>query len=92
MDPQQRIALEEGYAALHSARLNRGSLMNSTTGVFGGIWQSDYAAVLPRRGAASRGGFAISASGCCMLVGRLSPGGLELAGIIARHREERRWY
>jgi 3-oxoacyl-(acyl-carrier-protein) synthase/thioesterase domain-containing protein len=72
MDPHQRLALEEGYAALHAAALNRGSLMGSATGVFGGIWASDYSAVLPRRGAAGRGPFAVTATGCAMLVGRLS--------------------
>ena len=72
MDPHQRLALEEGYAALHAAALNRSSLMSSATGVFGGVWQSDYSSVLSRRGAAGRGAFAVTATGCSMLVGRLS--------------------
>jgi len=48
MDPHQRLALEEGYAALNAAGLHRSSLMNSVTGVFGGLWPSDYASVLAR--------------------------------------------
>jgi Polyketide synthase modules and related proteins len=46
--------------------------MDSVTGVFGGIWASDYTAVLSKRGAAGRGPFAVAATGCAMLVGRLS--------------------
>ena len=72
MDPHQRLALEGGYSALHGAGLERAALMGSVTGVFAGIWQSDYSSVLPTRGAASRGPFAVAASGCAMLVGRLS--------------------
>ena len=72
MDPHQRLALEEGYAALHAASLNRSTLMGSVTGVFAGIWQSDYSAVLNRREAAGHSAFAITAVSCSMLVGRLS--------------------
>ena len=72
MDPHQRMALEDGYCALHSAGFQRGTLMDSVTGVFGGIWASDYTAVLSKRGAAGRGPFAVAATGCAMLVGRLS--------------------
>jgi 3-oxoacyl-(acyl-carrier-protein) synthase/acyl carrier protein len=70
MDPHQRIALEGGYSALHAADLNRDSLMNSTTGVFVGIFQSDYSVVLLRRGAV--GPYSVTAVGCSMLVGRVS--------------------
>ena len=72
MDPHQRLALEEGYAALNAAGLHRGSLMNSVTGVFGGLWPSDYSSVLPTRGALGRGPFAVAATGPAMIVGRLS--------------------
>ncbi|MDC0525689.1 polyketide synthase dehydratase domain-containing protein [bacterium] len=72
MDPQQRIALEEGYAALSASGLNRSKLVNSITGVFGGLWPSDYATVLPKRGAVGRGPLAVAATGPSMLVGRLS--------------------
>ena len=72
MDPHQRLALEGSYRALHSAGFERAALLGSTAGVFAGIWQSDYSIVLPRRGAASRGPFAVAAVGCNMLVGRLS--------------------
>ena len=46
MDPHQRLALEEGYATLHAAGLSRVSLINRVTGVFAGLWPSDYFAVL----------------------------------------------
>ena len=72
MDPHQRLALEECYAALSASGLNRSRLMNSVTGVFAGLWPSDYTTVLPRRGALGRGPFAIAATGPAMLVGRLS--------------------
>ena len=72
MDPQQRLALEEGYAALHAAGMDRKSLMNSVTGVFGGLWPSDYSSVLAGRGAVGHGPFAVAATGAAMLVGRLS--------------------
>ena len=72
MDPHQRLALEEGYLALHASSLRRSNLMNSVTGVFGGLWPSDYSAVLPKRGALGRGPFAVAALGPAMLVGRLS--------------------
>ena len=72
MDPHQRLALESGYSALHGAHLGRDALMSSNTSVFAGIWESDYSAVLAQMGAASRGPFAMNATGCSMLVGRLS--------------------
>ena len=71
MDPHQRLALEAGYTILHTACYARSHLMGSSTGVFAGIWQSDYDSVL-RRNPASLGPFGVSASGCAMLVGRLS--------------------
>ena len=72
MDPHQKLALESGYSALHRAGLNRGALMGSVTGVFAGVWASDYSTVLPKRGAASRGPLALQSSFASMLVGRLS--------------------
>ena len=72
MDPHQRLALEGGYSTLHKAGFRRSMLMGSVTGVFAGIWQSDYSTVLPRRGPSSRGPLAVTATGCSMLVGRLS--------------------
>merc|ERR1712185_619383 len=72
MDPHQRLALEQGYHTLHAAGSSRSSLMNSVTGVFAGLWPSDYTNVLPRRGNAARGPYAVTATGPSMLVGRLS--------------------
>ena len=37
MDPHQRLALEDGYAALSAAGQTRSTLMNSLIGVFGGL-------------------------------------------------------
>ena len=37
MDPQQRHLMETGYGALHSADLNRVSLLDSLTGIFVGV-------------------------------------------------------
>ena len=72
MDPHQRLALEGGYSALHGGGLERAALMGSATGVYAGIWQSDYSSVLLARDGASRGPYAVAASSCSMLVGRIS--------------------
>ncbi len=42
MDPQQRILLEVTHRALEDANLSRSTLAGSSTGVFVGIYQSDY--------------------------------------------------
>lgn len=68
MDPHQWLALEGGYSALCDAGLDRGALMGSATGVFAGIWQSDYKPQV----AAGLGPFVLAGMGCSMLVGRVS--------------------
>lgn len=42
MDPQQRLALELAWEAIEDAGLKRDQLAGSRTGVFLGIWTSDY--------------------------------------------------
>jgi 3-oxoacyl-(acyl-carrier-protein) synthase/thioesterase domain-containing protein len=70
MDPHQRIALEEGYVALHAAGSTRGSLMNSSTGVFAGLWPTDHCSVLAKRGITSA--YAVTGASAPCLVGRIS--------------------
>ena len=71
MDPQQRLLLERGYEALHMGGHRKDSLMGSTTGVFVGVWASEYVAVL-RRSAAGRSVYAATAFTCSVVVGRIS--------------------
>ena len=72
MDPHQWMALEAGYSALHVSGLSRGALMGSDTGVYAGIWQSDYSTVLLQRGVEGRSAIGAGVTGCNMLVGRVS--------------------
>jgi 3-oxoacyl-(acyl-carrier-protein) synthase/acyl carrier protein len=43
MDPQQRVLLEEGYAALHVSHFDKTTLNGSDTGVALGIYATEYA-------------------------------------------------
>lgn len=72
MDPQQRLVLEHGYAALHGAGLRRPDLAGTLTGVFLGMWASEYTDGVLLRSKAGTSLFALSASGCSVAVGRLS--------------------
>ena len=71
MDPQQRLMLEEGYAALHAGGLRRAALMSSSTGVFAAVYASDFAQLL----ATSPAGWSVfAATGCAHSIasGRIS--------------------
>ena len=46
--------------------------MGSDTGVYAGIWQSDYSTVLLQRGVEGRSAIGVGVTGCNMLVGRVS--------------------
>jgi 3-oxoacyl-(acyl-carrier-protein) synthase/SAM-dependent methyltransferase/acyl carrier protein len=49
MDPQQRILLELTWEALERARIDPRSLMNTQTGIYLGLSNSDYARLLTER-------------------------------------------
>lgn len=46
MDPCQRLVLERGYVALHSAAFDRGALAGSLTGVFLGFAVSEFSNIV----------------------------------------------
>ena len=71
MDPQQRLLLECGYAALHTAALDRSALSGSLTGVFLGIASTEFAQLLALSPA---GGSVYAATGSSLSIasGRLS--------------------
>ena len=71
MDPQQRLLLECGYAALHTAALDRSALSGSLTGVFLGIASTEFAQLLALSPA---GGSVYAATGASLSIasGRLS--------------------
>ena len=71
MDPQQRLLLENGYTALYLARMSRGLLLGSDTGVYLGYSVSDFAQVLTT---SPLGKSVYSATGCAGSIasGRLS--------------------
>ena len=48
MDPQQRLLLEVGYEAMHAASLRRGELLDRNVGVFAGIMNTDFEALVGR--------------------------------------------
>ena len=66
-----RLLLERGYESLHSARLDRGSLSGSLTGVFVGIAGSDFGYLL---GATPAGSSVYAATGSSLSIacGRVS--------------------
>ena len=71
MDPQQRLVLERGYAALHGAALTRESLLGSLTGVCVGICSHDFAELL-KESAAGRSVYAVTGASASIASGRVS--------------------
>eukprot|EP00965_Chrysotila_dentata_P096594 3192026-Pleurochrysis_carterae.AAC.1 len=69
MDPQQRLMLEHGYAALHAHGETKASLLGAKVGVFVGVWACEFADVL-RLSLPADSVYAVSASSCSVLVGR----------------------
>jgi acyl transferase domain-containing protein len=71
MDPQQRLLLEHSFGALLAAGTPTQQLMGSLTGVFVGVWASEYAEVL-RESPAGRSVYAATAATCSVVAGRVS--------------------
>jgi len=71
MDPQHRLLLEVGYAALHSARWSRTQDRANDTGVSVGIYSTEFARVL-ERGDMAQSVYAITGSTLSVASGRLS--------------------
>ena len=72
MDPQQRLLLEHGYRALHGARLERGALMGTVSGVFLGIAANDWADVLKASKRLGASVYAATGSSHSVASGRVS--------------------
>tara|TARA_B110000046_G_C13023685_1_gene412596 strand:- start:3048 stop:6788 length:3741 start_codon:yes stop_codon:yes gene_type:complete len=71
MDPQQRMLLERGYAALHAAGLPKARLMGSVTAVNVGQWASEFSDVLKRTDLI-RSVYAATGYACSVTCGRVS--------------------
>ena len=67
MDPQQRLLLEIGYTALHGSGLLRSELVGSDTGVFVGVMNTEFVAVLTQPNA-----YAFTGTAHCFAAGRIS--------------------
>ena len=73
MDPQHRLLLETSWEALEDAGIVPRSLIDSGTGVFVGIGQSDYATAYQEVGtASSMDAYAGTGTGTCFAAGRVS--------------------
>ena len=71
MDAQQRLLLERGYSSLHGAEFTKDSLLGSVTGVYVGVWSSEYSDILGTSPAGSSV-FAATAAHCSVFSGRIS--------------------
>jgi len=73
LDPQQRLLLEVTWEGLENAKINPHSLHNSLTGVFIGIYSTDYRDVLTHyAGPESIESYAATGTACSTASGRLS--------------------
>ena len=71
IDAQQRLLLERGYSSLHGAGFTRQSLLGSVTGVYVGVWTSEYSEILSASPAGSSV-FAATAAHLSVFCGRIS--------------------
>ena len=71
MDPQQRLVLEHGYAALAAAGSRRAALLGSGTGVAVGIYATEYLQVIARS-PLSRSVYASTGASLAIACGRVS--------------------
>jgi len=72
LDPQQRLLLEVAWEALEHAAIPPASLAGSSTGVFIGISNADYAARLSRRDRLDAGGYLATGNASSTAAGRLA--------------------
>jgi acyl transferase domain-containing protein/acyl carrier protein len=72
MDPHHRLLLEVSWEALERAGLAPGSLVDSQTGVFVGIGESDYPLVLQGASGGGTDPYAVTNSGHSIAAGRLA--------------------
>ena len=73
IDPQQRLFLEVGYAALHGAGERRASLLGGDAGVFLGIARPDWALLASLRPAgAATSAYAVTGDTISIACGRVS--------------------
>ena len=72
LDPQQRLLLEVSWEALENAGLPLQSVQQSTTGIFIGIGQNEYAQSLAQNGTENIDAYAGTGNGTCFSAGRIS--------------------
>ncbi|MGI9180911.1 MAG: type I polyketide synthase, partial [Longimicrobiaceae bacterium] len=72
IDPQHRLLLEAGWAAIESAGVAPTSLAGSRTGVFVGITGSDYAQLMKAAGPEQLNAYSATGSTSAFVAGRLS--------------------
>jgi 3-oxoacyl-(acyl-carrier-protein) synthase len=68
----QRLLLEHGYAAFHSAGLGKSMLHGEGIGVFAGLWAFDSYAEMLRTGSTAYSGYTVTSASMSVVVGRLS--------------------
>ena len=68
---QQRLLLERGYSSLHGANFTKDTLLGSVTGVYVGVWTSEYTELLGKSPGISSV-FAATAAHLSVFCGRIS--------------------
>jgi acyl transferase domain-containing protein len=71
MDPQQRWLLEGAWEAFEDAGIDPGSLRGSQTGVFAGVYESDYG-IRPEQAPADLGGYLFTGTTASVVSGRVA--------------------